>query len=174
MGYDGERVARAVKTRLEDNLADELDTVAGLWAGTEAVTLPDPVVFYLGHKPTVLELPSTSFPFVAVVAAGQDPRSGLTSIWGEQSVTFTTFVDFFVVAEDEATVNVIAQRYAEAIVRVMQAQVGEEGYQQRDYQPPVSLSEASRHKKTANADMLDTSDVDFIQGGRVELVFEGG
>jgi hypothetical protein len=174
MSYDAERVGAALKTRLEDELPDALDAVEALWADSDPVTLPDPVTWFEGHKPTVLEMESSEFPFVAVIAAEATPQER-PSRWGYQEEMLMGFVDYFVVAADEATVNKITHRYAEAILSVLQEErFIYEGYGQQDYRPRVRLSEASRHAKTANADMFKDADVDFIQMGRVEVVLEGG
>lgn len=172
MAYDAERVGQGLLDLLEDELADALDAVEVLWSA-DPVTLPDSETWHFGHKPTVLELESSSFPFVSAIAIGTTPEDR-PSRWGYQEETIPVYVDYFVVADTESVVNKRAHRYAEAIVSVLQAQRVIEGYQQQDYRPGVNLSEASRHAKTEDADMFNDDDVDFIQGGRVSVVFEGG
>jgi hypothetical protein len=175
MGYDAERVGKALKERLESELPDALETVEAAWAGSDPVTLPEPATWFRGHKPTVLELESSSFPFVAVIVAETEPKSA-PSRWGYQEEELPVFVDYFVVADDEATVNKRVHRYAEALLTVLQEERVVEGYQQRDYRPRVRLSEASRHAKTRTADMLVPveGDEDFIQMGRIQVTFDGG
>jgi len=173
MSYDAERVGKALKERLESELGDALDTVEAAWAGDDPVTLPDPVTWFLGHKPTVVEMESSEFPFLGVIVADTSPK-GRPSRWGYQEETLTVFVDYFVVADDETTVNKRAHRYAEAILAVLQEERYIEEYMQQDYRPRVRLSEASRHAKTENADMFSADDVDYIQMGRVEVGFDGG
>lgn len=173
MSFDNERLARDLLTRLEDRLPGNLSTVEALWGGSHPMSLPSPVTYYLGHKPTVLEEPSAFFPFIAVLVPAREPRER-PSRWGYQEQEVTVYVDFFVVAGDEASVNVIALRYGEALVLLLQEELGLGGYLQADYEPAVSLSEAARHGQTPDSDMFDPSQVDFIQGGRVTAVFHGG
>lgn len=173
MAYDAEHVGKALLARLQAALPGELDTVETEWAGDDPVTLADPATWFEGHKPTVLEMASDEFPFVATIVALRTPEASL-SRWGYQERTITAFVDYFVVADDEETVNKRTHRYAQAIVAVLQGERVMHGYQQQDYEPEVRLSEASRHARTANADMFVDTNVDFIQAGRVAVMLEGG
>jgi hypothetical protein len=171
MAYDAEATGNALQDVLEDGLADALDAVETAWA-SDPVTLADPETWFFGHKPTVLEMESSEFPFVAVVVADRIPQERPTR-WGYQEVTLTVYVDYFVVADDETTVNKYCHRYAQAICQVLQEKRIVNGYAQQDYEPQVNLSEASRHGKETEADFFDTADVDFIQGGRVTVTLEG-
>jgi len=175
MALDAERIAQAILTRVTTNLAAQLDVVEALWAATDPLALPDIVTTHYGHKPTVLELNSAAFPFVAVVPARVTPVSTPNSYgWGDQVETYEVYLDYFVVAAVEETVNKLAARYGEALRLVLQAQRSIAGYDQRDYKPEVNLSEASRHGKTSDADFFDETDVDFIQGGRIIINCRGG
>jgi hypothetical protein len=171
MAYDNEKVRSSLRTRLEANLPGQLDVVEAEWAASDPLTLPDPVTWYEGHKPTILELESAAFPFVAILVPLRTPQDR-PSRWGYQEQELTAFVDFFVVAADEATVNKLVHRYAQAIVLELQAERVIEGYQQINHEPEVKTSEASRHKKTANADSFNDADVDFIQMGRAVVMLE--
>ena len=174
MAYDNERILKAVLTLLQANLADELDAVEALWQATDPVTLPDPVTWFEGHKPTVLELPSMSFPFVAVLVPNRTPEEGQAGRWGYEETLHDVMIHFFVVAADEATVAKIAYRYAEAIIRVLQSQrvIGE--YAQRHYEPAVSLSVASRHTVGGTSgDAFSEEEVDYIRMGEVATTLEG-
>jgi len=173
MAYEAEWVRDALKTRLEDNFATALDTVEAEWADTDPVTLPDVVTWFLGHKPTVLELESSAFPFVAIIIADRVPKAAPLR-WGYQERVIAAYVDYFVVAADETTVNKIAHRYAEAIISILQAENVIEGFTQMNYEAEVRLSEASRHAKYKEADMFAALDVDFIKMGRVTVPLEGG
>ncbi len=171
MAYDAERTGSALKTRLEAELGDALDAVETLWA-SDPVTLPEPETWFFGHKPTVLEMESAEFPFLAIVVGGRTPEERPLR-WGYQERVITIYVDYFVVADDETTVNKRAQRYGEAICQVLQEERIINGYEQQDYEPQVQISEASRHGKEKEADFFKDADVDFIQGGRVIGLFEG-
>jgi hypothetical protein len=166
--FDNERVARALLTVLESELPDALDAVEALWV-TEGVpvTLPDPVEYAFGHMPTVLERASSELPVVAVISANREPRDG--AAWGYQDEGITLYVDFFIVGSDETTCNAIANRYAQALVTVLQDNRVVEGYKQADWKPAINLSEASRHPKTPYSDMGIEAEEDFIQLGRVEV-----
>ena len=170
MAFDGERIIRDLKTLAEADLATQLDAVEALWADVEAITLPDPETYYIGHNPTVLELASSAFPWIAFMFAARDPEG--QAEWGYQDQRNRIIIDFFVVADDQATCNLIALRYAEALVALLQSQATAGDYKQVDHEPRVNLSQASRHKKTATADLFTEADVDFIQGGRIEVEFK--
>lgn len=171
MAYENEAIGKALIAQLQAELPGALDTVEAAWASTDPVTLPDPVTWFEGHKPTVLELESASFPFVAVIVPEREPQER-PSRWGYQEQSVTAFVDYFVVADDETTVNKRAHRYGQGICQVLQAERVFEGYQQSDYEPQVRLSEASRHASTTEADMFDDDEVDFIQAGRLIVMLE--
>jgi len=173
MAYKAEWIRNAIKTRLEDNFAAALDTIEAEWADTDPVTLPDVETWFLGHKPTVLELESSEFPFVAIIIADRVPKTEPIR-WGYQEQVITAYVDYFVVAADETTVNKIAHRYAEAIITILQGENVIEGFTQQNYEAEVALSEASRHAKHKEADMFAEADVDFIKMGRVTILLEGG
>jgi hypothetical protein len=170
-----ERITRALKTRINDDLPTHLSTVQTRWANIDPVTLPKPVTVFLGHNPNVLDLESTDFPYVAAMAVDRTPRDDdSVSRWGYQEEEVLALLDAFVVAEDEATVNKRAWRYAEALVLMLRDQRSIEGYDQKDYKPEVGISEASRHPKTKEADMFTPGDVDYIQGVRITVRLTGG
>jgi len=172
MPFDNERVARAVLAYLQTELGDALEDVATAWAGTDPLTLPEPVTWHYGHKPEVIALPSTSFPFVAVIPTNRNPLRRKYA-WGFQDQAITVYVDWFVVAADETTADKLCSRYAEAVLAVLQQQRAFGGYDQVDYEPRVDLSEASRHPVTVDADMFESDQVDFIKLGRITLIFGG-
>lgn len=170
MALNNERLARAIQTLITTGLPAALDAVEALWTGATAVVLANPASVFLGHKPTLLEMPSTAFPIICIITPNREPQAARA--WGYQEQTVTVYLDYFVVAEDEATVNLRTWRYAEALVTLMQANRVVGGLDQTDYEPQVLFSEASRHGKTSDADMFETAQVDFIQGGRIMLRFE--
>lgn len=171
MAYDAEATGNALQTLLEAELGAALDAVEASWA-SDPVTLPDPETWFFGHKPTVLEMESSEFPFVAVLVADRAPQERPMR-WGYQESVITAYVDYFVVADDEATVNKRTHRYAQAICQVLQAERIINGYAQQDYEPEVRLSEASRHGKEKEADFFKDAEIDFIQAGRVTVLLEG-
>lgn len=172
MPFANESIARAVLAVLETGLAAALATVEAAWHDVDPVTLPAPATWFYGHKPTVLELPSGAFPFVAVIPTGRRPvRQGYG--WGFQDQVPSMYIDWLVVADDETTVDRRCSRYAEAVVAVIHGQRAYAGYDLADYEPQIDLSEASRHPQTQDADMLDDDQVDFIKLGRMTLEFGG-
>lgn len=173
MPFDSEHVAKAVQAHLQSALASALDVVELAWADADPVELPDVVTWFYGHKPTVLELASTAFPFMAVIPTGRTPSRARYG-WGWQDTNHTLYVDWFVVAADETTVDKLCSRYGEAMVQVFQQQRAFYGYDQVDYEPRVELSEASRHAQTPAANMFDDAQVDFIKMGRATLEFGNG
>jgi len=173
MAFNLERVARAWLAAIQADLPDALDAVEALWTGTDPVTLPNPVNYFLGYKPTIPELPSTSFPWVAVLVQEREPVSTGEPEWGAQAQRLTVYLDFFVVADTEQAANLMGFRYAEAMVRVTQGHYVVEGCRQRNYEAKVTLSNAMRHPKAQDADMTDARWVDFIEMGRIEIQVEG-
>lgn len=172
MSYDAELVSRAVLVQLQAAFATAKAEIAAFWADTYPMTLPTPVTWFYGHNPVIIEQASSAFPYVSVVTPGADPAGGMESLgYGEQTVT--VYVDYFVVADEIADVNVLVQRYAAALVLAAQAKRNYAGYVCEHTPFPVAISEAFRHPKQANADTFVASDTDFIQGGRVTLTLRG-
>lgn len=175
MAYTGEELRSGVVTFLQAGIAAALDTVEAGYAASDPVTLDDIVTWHEGHNPEVLELESTAFPFMAVMVGNRIPdqsKQGRAQ-WKFQEFDVLVYVDCFVVADDIATVNKRVHRYAKAIVAVLQTQRYIEGHKQNNYEPEVKISEATRHPKTANSDLFNSDDVDYIQVGRVIVSFEG-
>jgi hypothetical protein len=177
MAYDNELVLKAVETYIEAGIEDALaDVEAGWVTAGDPVSLPVPVTYFEGYKPTFLEMESAEFPLLAVLALERRPESGgaQKAQWGFQEQVISCVVNFVVVADDEEAVNKIAHRYAQAVVDLMQAQKVFAGYGQVDYEPAVTLSPASRHPKTSEASMMEDAQVDFIMAGAIETTMEGG
>ena len=171
MALNAERLARAIKTLIESDLEDKLEAVETLWTDTSPITLAEPANVFLGHKPTLLEMPSSAFPIICVITPQRDPQQE-HSRWGYQEQTVMVYLDFFTVASDEATVNLATWRYAEALVALLQDNRVIAGCAQLDFEPGILFSEASRHATYVQGDMQDDASVDFIQGGRIMLAFE--
>jgi len=180
MAYTSEDLRAALKVRLVDNISAALDDVEAIYAATDPIALAEPVTWHEGHNPGVLLMESTEFPFVAVLVGSRRPDRSVKgrAQWGYQEFEPVAWVDYFVVADELATVNKIVHRYARAIVAILQGEryiSGCDFYKQVDFEPEVNISEASRHPKIAKANMLvDTeADIDYIQAGRVVVPFEG-
>jgi hypothetical protein len=174
MAYDSEHVQVELLARFRADLPAALQVVEAEWAGSDPVALPEPVTFFSGYKPTVLELDADAFPFVAVIVPLRDPQAE-PSRWGYQELALTAYVDLFVVAEDEAAVNKVMHRYVQAAVAVLQAERTVYGYQQADHEPAVEIRDCIRIAREAdNADLFDPEDVYFVQFARITVLLEGG
>lgn len=173
MAYNAERIVDTYTTFLQENLADALDAVEVLWAD-DPVTLADPVTWYKGYNPVLLEMPSTSFPFVGLLAGERRPERGENEVasWGYQEQEVTLFIDYFVVGDSHADVNRMAYRYAEAICNVLQSEKSPGGYPQWNFEPLVSLYEAIKHRKIVQATRLKADDWDYLRGGRIATIIE--
>jgi hypothetical protein len=175
MAYDNERIARALLAHLQANLGGTLDAVEALWLTTDALTLPDPVTWFMGYKPTLLELPVTAFPFVATLAPEREPVSLVKPTWGYQSQSVRTFVDFCVSAYDEATANKMGWRYSEAIIAALKLSSAFVGYRQVSYEPQARMISFTRHMVAPdNADAFNAEDVYYTYVGSVSVELEGG
>ena len=170
MAYDAERIAKATLTRLQADLPGKLDAVEALWAATDPVTLPDPVTWHQGHKPTAVELESVSFPLVAVMVVERQPDPDAPSSWGFQSREIVLYIEAYVVAGGEEAVDKQGNRYAEAIVSLLQEARVIENAQQVNWEPAVNLSEAMRHPVAIEADLHEPADEDFLKAVRVEVL----
>ena len=173
MAYDNERVASAIKAYLVTNLPAKLAAVQVSWAATDPVTLPAVVTWFLGYKPTLLEMDASAFPFLSVMAPAREAREDKAQ-WGYQGNLVHAFVDFAVPAADEATANKIAHRYAEAIIQALQAQASFEEYYQVNYEPPVSMISFTRHhKELANSDAFNSDDEYFLSVNSIAVDLVG-
>jgi hypothetical protein len=175
MAYENELVMKGIKALLQAQLPGKLDEVETYWQGQgDPLTLPDPVAYHEGYKQTVLELPSTSFPFLSILVPNREPqREGAE--WGYQEVAVIGGVHAFVIADDETTVSKMAHRYAQAIVLVFQSQQAIAGYSQLNYEPEVRVGVTMRHAKDGVAgDLFDPDKTDFIRIVEVLARLKGG
>lgn len=170
--YDSERLARLLKDIVDDELPAKLDLVQARWASDAPLTLPDPVTFYLGFTPDMLELYSGVFPIISVIPAERDPDGAAS--WGFQKHTAVLDIHFFNVADTYANVFLYTYRYAEALTLLLQDHQYIGNHRQQDYKPPVFLGTAGRHPKAGYTDMSVESGVDYIQGGRITITLMGG
>jgi len=170
MAYDAERIAKATLAWLEADLPGKLDAVEALWLATDPVTLPEPESWHQGHKPTAVELESVSFPLVAVMVVERNPDPDAPSSWGFQTREVVLYIEAYVIDATEEGVDKIANRYAEAIVLMLQSGRVIESAQQVHWEPAVHLSEAMRHPVAIEADLHDAADEDFFKAVRVEVM----
>ena len=116
--YDSERVARLLDGYIQAGLPTKLDLVETRWADDAPLTLPDPVTYYLGFMPELLELYSASFPIVCVIPAERDPVGAAS--WGFQKHRAIIDIHFFNVADTYSNIFLYTYRYAEAITLLLQ------------------------------------------------------
>jgi len=175
MAYENEAVMRAIQALLEDELEAALDAVEAAWQATDPLALPDPVAYHLGYKLTILELPSTSFPFIAIMAPNRFPFEDQAGRLGQEDVTVEAALHVFVIADDEATVTKLAHRYAKALVNIFQDNQVISGHEQRHWEPSVRVGVTERHAKGGTSgDLFDPADTDFIRIVEVQLELVGG
>lgn len=175
MAYENEAVMRAIQTLLEDELTDALDVVEASWQAVDPVALPDPVAYHPGYKLTILELPSTSFPFVSILAPNRSPFESQAGRLGQEDVRIEAALHVFVIADDEATVTKLAHRYAEALVNVFQANQVIAAHAQRHWEPAVRVGVTERHAKGGTSgDLFDPESTDFIRIVEIQLDLVGG
>jgi len=165
MAFENEKLARGIRTVLQANLADYLDTVEAEWASIEAITLPDPVSWMVVASSVILELYGDDFPIVVIMAPNRTPA--------DQEQIANIFVDFFVFSDDSIdTVGWMAYRYADALCRVVDAKAQTvEGWQISDQPIGVDMSEVIRHPTTMHADMQDSDDYGYLMGARLTAVY---
>lgn len=116
-----EKVARAVQTHLQNDLAAQLAAVQAYWTSQgSTLALAEPETWLLGFHPTVVERPREDYPIIAVTALEEDPdRNSHTDQWGYGEGVVPAIINWFVAADSEANCNLYLWRYGEAIDAVM-------------------------------------------------------
>jgi hypothetical protein len=170
--YDSERIARLLKGYIEAGLPAKLDLVEARWASEAPLTLPDPVTFYLGFMPDLLELYSASFPIVCVIPAERNPEGAAS--WGFQKHDALLDIHFFNVADTYDDIFLYTYRYAEAITLLLQDYHFIANHEQKEYKPEVKLGMAGRHPVSGFSDMSTEAGTDYVQGGRVTITLKAG
>ena len=171
--YLAEYLERDLETLLQNNLSTALDTVEAEWAGTDPVTLTDPANWDRGYRAWMLDLPSTSYPYILTIIVQRTPDPSHAGRLKQQAVEYAGTISAFIVADTEAEAVKFAHRYAQAICSVLQSQLVIQGCKQRDWKPAVSiLSDNSVHLKAgASGDTYTTDDVDNMRLVEVDVVF---
>jgi len=117
-----EKVARAIQTHLQNDMATELDVVETYWSGEgHALTLAGPVTWLLGFHPTVVERAKADYPIIAVTALEEDPSGERSDQWGYAEGIVPAIINWFVEADTETDCNLTVWRYGEAIDAVMRS-----------------------------------------------------
>ena len=170
--YLAEYLERDIEALLVAGISAALDAVEAEWAATDAVTLPEPVNWDRGYRTWMLDLPSTSYPYVLTLFVQRTPNAGQAGRLKLQDVEYSGQISTFVVADTEAECSKIAHRYAQAIISILQANLVVRGCKQRDWKPAVSiLADSTTHQKAGTSgDIYNPEDVDYIRLVEIELV----
>ena len=164
--YAGRRVTLALKTDLEDQIdavwADSVSEDAAYFAALGVSPVPEtpklyPAIYFEGSFPSVLERPRDNYPNVAVVSYRH--RSARDAGDQYEIANNRIYVEAFVMHDDEATVNRMAQRYARAVHRTLVLN----HFYEADFTPDVDISNAAIRR----VDQW-TEDLTYIQGCRLE------
>lgn len=171
-----EEVARAtlltLKTHLNANIdqvwADMVAEDAAFYAamGQPVPETPKeyPALYFMGSFPSVLERPPADYPNVAVVCYRH--RSAEDSGDQYELINNRIYVEAFVMNDDEATVNRIANRYAKALHRTLAAHRTmdeDEIVFAPDFSPDIDVSNAAVRRVEQFSE-----DLTYIQGCRLE------
>jgi len=176
MAYENELIMKAIANLIDTELVDALDDVESYWQDRDdSLALPGPINVHEGYKQTVLEMPSTDFPFISVLVPNRDPVRGEASRWGQEDVVVTAGLHIFVIADDETIVSKLAHRYAQALVNVFQTHPEIAGHSQRHYEPSVHVGVTERHAKSGvEGDLFDPDKTDFIRIVEIQMELVGG
>ncbi len=163
---------KAVEALLQAEIGAALDAVEAYWtAQSDPLALGDPVTWLRGHQPTVIERERADFPIITTWAFKQ---TGLTRSdqWGYGTAEHTIYLNWFVDGDTEDEANVMGQRYAEAILAVLQAhQKPTAALTNRSYLPDIELSTVERSlPPDAGSDL--SGDTWYSQMGQMTLTFE--
>ena len=71
--YKGEKVETAVEALLQAGISSALDVVEARWTA-DPVTIPEPVNWDRGYRSWMLDLASTSYPYILVIGTGRSPK----------------------------------------------------------------------------------------------------
>jgi hypothetical protein len=165
-----EYAGRAVQLALKNDLNAQIDAVwddavaedAAYYSALSVSPVPEtpkqyPAVWMLGSFPSVLERPREDYPNVAVVSYRHRSARDLGDQY--EIANNRIYVEAFVMHDDEATVNRLAQRYARAVHRTLV--IG--GFYEAEFTPDVDISNAAIRR----VDQW-TEDLTYIQGCRLE------
>ena len=164
--YAGRRVMLSLKEGLSDQSdavwADAVSEDTAYYAALGVPPVPEtpkmyPAIYFEGSFPSVLERPRQDYPNVAVVSY----RHRSARDRGDQYETANNriYVEAFVMHDDEATVNRMAQRYARALHRTLVIA----GFYEAEFTPDPDISNAAIRRVEQFKE-----DLTYIQGCRLE------
>lgn len=161
-----ENLPQALQDVAAEMVIEDLDFYTLLGQSVPDTPLNPPVLWDIGHHPTVLDWELAKFPNVVAMCYQQRPTiTGAT----DQTVDMgnVAYVEAFVWHMDESTVNRIAWRYAKAIHRVVTQNPSLGGM----VKPIVGAPDADVSDVSARRVSDLTSEVVYVQGCRVSYQF---
>lgn len=169
-----ELVARQIHLNLLNNLpatltqvstemqAHDTDYYGQLGVAVPSITLSPPATYSVGHDPLVLERPLDEFPLIGIMVFHQLSLGGGDNY---ERLSNDSYIEAFVVSEDESKLNSIAWRYARAIHRVLMTYSPlDENIEVLDTEPEVDVSNIFTRRKSS----VDNTTL-FIQGVRFDF-----
>jgi len=170
-----EEVAKAVKSHLESDLAGKLDEVETYWSGEgDALTLPDPVTWYLGFDPDILDCARSLLPIVVSMAQDEGPSGkhesrGVTYAeqsdqWGYGGGQALATIIWRVDADTTENAAKYGWRYAKAIHKVLKDHRKlDTGIYQTSYVPNVMVDPPKREYPDTGAQFYTVmGQMDFV------------
>jgi len=170
--YLAEWLERGVEALIQSGISAALDAVQAEWAGTDALTLPEPANYDRGYRAFMLDLASTEYPYVLTMFPNRNP--GKTEGLKTQQSTYQGTVSIFVVGSTEAIADKIAKRYAQAVISVLQGTTVVQGCELSDWKPAVQiLADSAVHLIAGNSgDTYKAEDVDYMRLVDITLAYE--
>lgn len=170
--YLAEWLERDVETLIQNGIGAALDLVEAEWTATDTQALPEPANWDRGYRSWMLDLPSTSYPYVLTMFPNRN--AGKIEGLKLQQATYQGTISIFVVGNTEAIADKIAKRYAQAVISVLQSQMVVRGCELRDWKPGVQiLADSSVHLRAGSSgDTYDADDVDYMRLVDITLAYE--
>lgn len=164
MSYEGETAERAIDTLIQTEIDDALTAVEARWTGDDALTITRPVTYSRGYRAFMVDMPSSSMPYVVTIVSQAQPQGGSGRL-DVQDVHYPFSINVFCVGADESTAVTVAHRYAEALCDILEANRVISGYRQMTDIPTVEIRADSEVHLVEGykGDIQDTDDVDYLR-----------
>lgn len=164
MSYEGETAERAIDTLIQTEIDDALTAVEARWTGDDALTVTRPQKYSRGYRAFMVDLPSSSMPYVITIVSQAQPQGGAGRL-DAQDVHYPFSINVFCVGADEDEAVTVAHRYAEALCDILRANRVISGYRQTTDRPAVEIySDNEQHLiEGYKGDAQNTDDVDYLR-----------
>jgi len=164
VSYDGETAERAIQSLIESSIDAALTVVEARWAGSKALSITRPVTYSRGYRTFMVDLPSSSMPYVVTIVAQAQPQGGAGRL-DAQDVHYPFSVNVWCVGGTEDEAVTVAHRYAEALCDILGANRVISGYRQATDKPQVEIySDNEQHLiEGYKGDAQNSDDVDFLR-----------